>query len=139
MAKHIELTLNSGGSQLIDPGTTKLGDVFNKKVDWKIKDSRIKSFRIVGKDSTATYYPFKERPNRSFDTHLELEVPWFGETGEWEYKIIWIDKATLQEHTLDPKIAVNPIGFAPLLAVLFIMTIGSIIGIRSFRKRKIAK
>jgi hypothetical protein len=135
MAKHIELKLDQAGLVLLDPGTTKLGNVIEKKADWKIKDQRIEAFRIEGKFARG-YYPFKDPPNPNFGTDLELEVPWFKQTGDWEYKIIWIDKATQNEHTLDPKIAVNPVTGSLALIALTVVTLFSTIACLFYFNRK---
>ena len=117
MPKKIELSIDSTGNLVLsDGGTTKLGNVVNRKVSWKITDSKIESFRIVGK---ATGDPFTERPNSSQDTKLDLEVRLFGPVGDWYYSIIWKDQETHSEHTYDPKIAVRPVALS--LKVLIVV------------------
>ena len=107
MQKKIKLSIdNAGNLALSDGGTTKLGNVVNRKVSWKIADSKIESFKIVGK---APGDPFTERPNSSHGTKLDLEVRLFGPVGDWYYSIIWKDQETHTEHTYDPKIAVRPV------------------------------
>ena len=120
MAK-IELELDSAGLKLLNPGTTKLYKKLDTKANWKIKDSRIDSFRLESK-VIGSYYPFTNPPNSNFVKKEELEIDDCQPTGIWDYKIIWKDSLKLKEHTLDPKIAVNTFPLAQFLIQLFAIT-----------------
>ncbi len=136
MPKPIELSIDSNNNLVLsDGGTTKAGNVINRKVSWKIKDQKIESFKVVGKDPGD---PFTESPNSSFDTKLHLEVRLLGPTGDWYYSIIWKDKATYTEHTYDPKIAVKPVALnLKTLVILLVSTVICLLTVRFFRMRKI--
>src|SRR5688572_7631979 len=130
MADHIKLELDGSG-KLVDPGTTKRDNFLARKVIWEIKDQRIISFRIEGKTSDG-YYPFKTQPNPNFSTKEDLTVEFLapGE-GVWQYKIIWKDSTG--EHTLDPKIAVNPLALTEVMIYSVIALTLGLLATRFFR------
>lgn len=119
---------------LSDRGITEVGNFFDRKVSWEIKDQKVESFRIVGK---APGDPFEDRPNAGFSTKVVLKVRLFGPTGDWNYSIIWKDKATHQTHTFDPKIAVNPIGPVAPILLFIVIIITSALAVQFNRKRRI--
>lgn len=122
MPGQIELTLDATGGHLSNPGTTSVGNLLGRTAHWTM-DPRIGSFRIEKKFSTG-YYPFSRLPPTDFLNDVELTVPVFGGTGEWDYNVVWKTASGAPGPTLDPKIAVNPILPFSLAATLLIAVVG---------------
>jgi hypothetical protein len=124
---------SSGSLTLSDGGTTKVNNVFNRTVFWEIADTKIESFRIEGK---LTSDPFTERPGKEFAKHTKLKVRFLAPTGDWNYTIVWYDKATHTEHRYDPKIAVEPLLGYTGLVIIVAFTVVSFLSLRFFRTRR---
>lgn len=95
----------TGKLTLSDKGKTKVGSKWKfRKITWKIDYSKVKSFKIEGKQS---YNPFEESPPTNFDDKVDLTVRKDEPAIEWEYSIHWKDedgKITVS----DPIISISP-------------------------------
>ncbi|MEO7961314.1 MAG: hypothetical protein ABIR19_07200 [Ginsengibacter sp.] len=134
----IELSINPATGELtISCGmTTKLGNVFNRKVSWEITDTKIDSFQIIAKDAGGGD-PFTERPGKKHGKELELQVRFFGPVDNWPYKIIWFANGSSDPNVCDPIIAVRPVA-SILLLFLIIVPLFAVLGYIAlkFRRKK---
>jgi hypothetical protein len=137
----IELTVDPSNDTVLvlsDGGQTNLGNFLNRKVSWIIKDpAKIQSFQIIPKFGMSD--PFTERPGRPHGNRLDETVNLLNRTGDWYYKIVWKDAASMS-HLVDPKIAVRPIT-TPLLEIIIILGLitTAILSVIFFNKWQIAK
>ncbi len=90
---------------LSDKGKTKVGSKWKyRKITWKIDYSKVKSFKIVGKQS---YNPFEELPPTDYDDKVDLTVSKDEPDIEWEYSIHWKDENG-NTTVSDPIISISP-------------------------------
>lgn len=125
-----KLILSDGGRTEVD------SKWFFRKVTWeiwKIQDSKVKSFRIVGKTA---YNPFKKPIPTTYETEVELTVKKGEPANEWEYSIHWIDKDG-NVSISDPTISIKPSDFFfQEFAILVVTAVVALLGIFLFWRWK---
>jgi len=126
--KIVKLKIDSNGNLSLDPpGPVELGNVFARRISWRIDDPRIVSFQIAPK-STTEENPFNEPYDKPHGKNLDLQVKFLhgglGST-EWQYSISCTDNSG-KEYTLDPIIAIKPGNtiLAVLIGLLIIIFTG---------------
>ncbi len=118
----IPLTIGTNGN-LTCCGTTTLLDQKNYPgVRWVIQDLRIDSFQIVGKNPTGRY-PFSQSPNQPHSSSLSLVLSPSAPIGDWDYLILWWDKAHHIRTICDPKIAVRPSSSFSVTQIIIFVTL----------------